>query len=453
MMNVNNKKSPESISLREGSGGGEIVISNVGKIKSIKIVPGRLTIFAGPNSSGKTSALYTLYGILAQRIAHFTTTLTDKLAKTLIEKGEVSLVLNELGQKDFDEILGKASEYFSQIIPDVLNCDSTLLPGAAVNISVDRSFVVDSYWSGQWSFSNEITRGNEIIFEVAKSENSNEVVFKTIVKQLRDTVASEYIANIIFDLIVFPYHGKAYILPSERAGINLFHQELNSRRTALINNLQKSKIDPYELVREMLVSRYAKPVADYIDLLNQFPAIKKAAGEFAKIADALDKLVLGSFDVSKDGAVYFRPNGAKRHKLSLHLAASSAKSLYGLSFILRYMLSRNDVVMIDEPELNLHPDAQRGFARIIAMMLREGLKVMLSTHSDYIVREINILMMSEESSLDAIRPSAVELYVFNGKGGAKRATKNKDGSFIDDPFESSIRAMNDAYLTASFGQS
>lgn len=452
-MNIDNGKDSSPDRLSESGDAGVVTISNVGKIKSIKVAPGRLTIFSGVNGSGKTSALYTIYGILTQRIAHFRTSLSDRLAKNIIDKGEVSLILKDISVKDFNEVLEKASEYFSKIIPDVLNCDASLLPNATVNITIDHKLVVDTYWPGKWSFSNETTRGGEILFEVTKAEDSDVVLFKSGAKGAKESTASEFIANIIFDLIMFPYQGRAYLLPSERAGINLFYQELNSRRTALINNLQKSKIDPLELMREMMVSRYAKPVADYIDLLNHFPAVKKVPGKFAKIADALDKLVLGSFDVAKDGAIYFRPNGAKKNKLSLHLAASSAKSLYGLSFLLRYMLSENDVVMIDEPELNLHPDAQRGFAGIVALMLAEGLYVMLSTHSDYIVREINILMMSKAAPPSSIPRSAVELYVFNGKGGAKRAVKDKLGIFVDDPFESSIRAMNDAYLSASFEQS
>ncbi|MEO5813272.1 MAG: AAA family ATPase [Rhodanobacter sp.] len=451
-MNMEDKKKSLKLPSSQNGNAGVIVISNVGKIKSVRIAPGRLTIFSGINGSGKTSALYTIYGVLAQRIAHFRTSLSDKLAKTIISGGEASLALPEISSKDFDEILEKASDCFSKIIPDVLNCDASLLANARVDITIDRKLVVENYWSGKWSFTNETTRGNEIIFEVVKAEDSNVIIFKSNAKNNREAAASEFIANILFDLIMFPYQGRAFLLPSERAGINLFYQELNSRRTALINNLQKSKIDPLELMREMMVSRYAKPVADYIELLNQFPAVKKVPGKFANVADALDKLVLGSFDVSKDGAIYFRPNGARKNKLSLHLAASSAKSLYGLSFLLRYMLSENDVVMIDEPELNLHPDAQRGFARIVALMLSEGLNVMLSTHSDYIVREINILMMSKDAAPMSIRPSAVELYVFDGKGGAKRAAKDKQGLFIDDPFESSIRAMNDAYLSASFEQ-
>lgn len=49
--------------------------------------------------------------------------------------------------------------------------------------------------------------------------------------------------------------------------------------------------------------------------------------------------------------------------------------------------------MIDEPELNLHPDNQRLIARLLARLVNRGMKVVISTHSDYIVREINNMIM------------------------------------------------------------
>jgi ABC-type multidrug transport system ATPase subunit len=49
--------------------------------------------------------------------------------------------------------------------------------------------------------------------------------------------------------------------------------------------------------------------------------------------------------------------------------------------------------MIDEPELNLHPKNQRLFARLIARMVNAGVKVFLTTHSDYVIRELNTVIL------------------------------------------------------------
>jgi predicted ATP-dependent endonuclease of OLD family len=55
--------------------------------------------------------------------------------------------------------------------------------------------------------------------------------------------------------------------------------------------------------------------------------------------------------------------------------------------------STGDFIIIDEPELNLHPDNQILIARFLGRLVNKGFKVIASTHSDYIIREINTLIM------------------------------------------------------------
>ena len=49
--------------------------------------------------------------------------------------------------------------------------------------------------------------------------------------------------------------------------------------------------------------------------------------------------------------------------------------------------------MVDEPELSLHPGNQRRIARLFARLANIGVKVFITTHSDYIVKELNTLIM------------------------------------------------------------
>lgn len=49
--------------------------------------------------------------------------------------------------------------------------------------------------------------------------------------------------------------------------------------------------------------------------------------------------------------------------------------------------------MVDEPELNLHPENQRRIARLFARLVNVGIRVFVTTHSDYIVKELNTLIM------------------------------------------------------------
>jgi len=65
-------------------------------------------------------------------------------------------------------------------------------------------------------------------------------------------------------------------------------------------------------------------------------------------------------------------------------------------FYLEHLAKKGETLIIDEPELNLHPENQRKIAIILVMIANRGIKVIVSTHSDYFVREINNLIVLKD---------------------------------------------------------
>ena len=96
--------------------------------------------------------------------------------------------------------------------------------------------------------------------------------------------------------------------------------------------------------------------------------------------------------VTRNDELYYVPKG-KRIKLSMDESSSAVRSLLDIGFYLRHEAERGDLLMIDEPELNLHPENQRRVARLFARLINLGIKVFMTTHSDYIVKELNTLIM------------------------------------------------------------
>ncbi|MCS7141565.1 MAG: AAA family ATPase [Candidatus Nitrosocaldus sp.] len=52
----------------------------------------------------------------------------------------------------------------------------------------------------------------------------------------------------------------------------------------------------------------------------------------------------------------------------------------------------NSLLILEEPEAHLHPELQRKMARVLAMLARSGVRVLVTTHSDLLLEEFNILM-------------------------------------------------------------
>jgi ABC-type multidrug transport system ATPase subunit len=86
-------------------------------------------------------------------------------------------------------------------------------------------------------------------------------------------------------------------------------------------------------------------------------------------------------------------------------SSSAVRSLLDVGFYLTHVAQPGDLLMVDEPELNLHPENQRKVARLFARLLNIGVKVFITTHSDYIIKELNTLIMPgrEKPHLDEIR--------------------------------------------------
>jgi hypothetical protein len=126
-------------------------------------------------------------------------------------------------------------------------------------------------------------------------------------------------------------------------------------------------------------------------------------GPFADLADELEASVLGGSikSTAQDELEFVPHQDPNKVPLGLHESASVVKSHVSLVLFLRYDAKPGQRLVIDEPELNLHPDNQRRVTRILAKAVNRGLKIMMSTHSDYVVRELNNLVMLGEDSDEA----------------------------------------------------
>ena len=74
-------------------------------------------------------------------------------------------------------------------------------------------------------------------------------------------------------------------------------------------------------------------------------------------------------------------------------SSSGVRLLLDLGFYIRHVVNIGDLLVIEEPELNLHPEKQRKLARLLAKLVNHGIKIFITTHSDYIIREFNTLIM------------------------------------------------------------
>lgn len=306
-------------------------VENLGSVRRGSFALKPLTIFCGPNNSGKTWAMYSLYRFF-------------ELLRAWKE-------LPEKPKPDFNEF----NRVLSDGLADLFNAPPEELSGARF---------------------------------AAKLPDKPD--WPAIVEQPAPNV---------------------FLMPAERSGLHLFFHELTTRRTALLHHASRESVDINALLRGVIRSRYAAPIARYIDWLNELVDKQKFRSEsFHAYAERLKKdLAGGAYKVdARTGGIDFRPysanrNGKKTAPLRLHMTSGTVKSLFGLWFYLEHEARPGGVLMIDEPELNIHPENQLKIARFLARLVNAGLHIVISTHSDYIVREINSMIMLDRDEKGKLR--------------------------------------------------
>ncbi len=142
--------------------------------------------------------------------------------------------------------------------------------------------------------------------------------------------------------------------------------------------------------------QYALPVNLNIEITRYLEEIARRESYIAKecpdILDEFSDIVGGSYLIAETDMLYFIPKGTNI-KLTMGESSSSVRSLLVLAFYLSHLAAKGDLLIIDEPELNLHPENQRRMARLFSRLVNIGIKVFITTHSDYIVKELNTLIM------------------------------------------------------------
>ncbi|HIC9409945.1 TPA: AAA family ATPase, partial [Campylobacter jejuni] len=238
-----------------------------------------------------------------------------------------------------------------------------------------------------------------------------------------------------FFLFLTPKYPRPFILSAERTGASMFQKELDVNKNEIVDRISQVKgSDIKEAVIDILVekySRYPKPVKDNIYFVRELDEVVKKTSFiqdginknsknknlYQNILDLLFEIVGGKYLVSQEG-IEFAPGAKKRitrGKFLIQRASSSVRSLLILNHYILHEAQKGDILMIDEPELNLHPKNQILLARLFTLLANAGIKIFITTHSDYIVRELNNCIMLNKLSDEQIHLLKSKSYIKENK--------------------------------------
>lgn len=123
----------------------------------------------------------------------------------------------------------------------------------------------------------------------------------------------------------------------------------------------------------------------------------RAGEKLKQVTESLDSAVDGLITRDRDrGLVYRRPG--HRNDLDLRSISSGMKSFAIIkTLILEGKIREGDVLIIDEPEVHLHPTWQLKYAELIVLLYKAyNLRILLATHSPYFLRAIEVYASHHE---------------------------------------------------------
>ena len=141
---------------------------------------------------------------------------------------------------------------------------------------------------------------------------------------------------------------------------------------------------------------------DFLKQLHGNPKTHNGTSDAIRnIAKLLETEVLrGEIEMKLSGLkgypeFFYRPKKASG-VLRLSQSSSQVSELAPLALFVRNGVRPGDLLIIEEPEAHLHPSAQTAMALILARLIRAEVRVIVTTHSDWLLQQLGNLILEGE---------------------------------------------------------
>lgn len=372
-----------------------VTLKNLGILTKAEFTLGDLTILCGQNNTGKTYATYALFGFLSFWREQFFISVKDEEVQKLLDDGAVHIDIRTYMQQA-QEIVDQGCQMYVQQLSKVFAAPEDRFQETEFRVYLDTEEL-----HPKEEFTQTISSANAKRFSITKSAGSTDLVVTLLVEKERvkipRDILKQFIGRALRDVIFGRHIPKAFISSAERTGAAIFRKELNFTRNRLLEEISQSEdIDPLSLLLKRYQD-YPLPVKKNVDFMRDLETIAQEKSfitrEYPNVLASFADIIGGDYTVTLNDELYYVPQTHKRLRLSVDESSSAVRSLLDIGFYLRHIAKPGDLFMIDEPELNLHPENQRRIAQLFAQLVNIGMRVFITTHSDYIIKEFNTLIM------------------------------------------------------------
>lgn len=398
-----------------------IAVKNFGPIEKAEIDLRPLTVFAGESNTGKTylsALIYALYqnfeGLsrfpLSYRASSYLRGTYRSQNRSLPIQEQVDLQVETIEMLEKLNIHGQSFKFSD--LPDRMRSwlESSFKKSTVFEDELQRCFDLDSVselirFTG--SNSNElkillkVSEENQLLwnFEMKGSESDISVggaINENMILCTKDEKISQEILDLEDLTRLLHINGSetqnCFYLPAPRGIIMETHGVIAS---SLVDRATRVGLEhfPGNVT-------FSGMIADFLKQIINYEEGRVSSDEMIRIAEALENEVLrGEIEVRKPAAGYpefrYRPQKTEQ-ALCMSQSSSMVSELAPLVLFLRSVVQPEDTLIIEEPEAHLHPRAQTKIALTLARLVRVGVRVIITTHSDWLLEQIGNLVREGE---------------------------------------------------------
>lgn len=368
----------------------EVFVKNIAKIREATIELNGITVIAGENNTGKSTIGKILYSVFLS-MNNIKTKVFEYRVESVFQKIFFSLQ-RSLVHADPFSIINKNEKYTLEIAKKLVeNIDKY-----KNSISEIEKFIKDG--------TEEKLEVGELSLRIYEILNVSDFdVFKQILGSKLNAEFHKQINNFLYKdelgEIILKEIGQNDIT------INVKENKVVELKNAidLVDTNSVYIDDPFVL--DNLGGRFMYDFGRKSDLIRSLENIYEGEnpvkgvineGKFEEVMEKVNSVCSGTI-VTSSGEFFYRSNELGEN-INIKNVSTGLKTFIILkTLLLNGTINENCVVVLDEPEIHLHPKWQLLFAEIIVLLQKQfGMKILVNTHSPYFLEAVDVYTRKHE---------------------------------------------------------
>lgn len=371
----------------------KLVLKNIGKVQNATVEINGITVIAGENDTGKSTVGKALFSVFNSFY-----NIDKEIASERVESIENHLSSMFSGLKTFEFFYTNSNALAKEIVAIAEKTKSeTELQKAIYNIIVARNDKLPEYVPRDML----ITTIKRIIKALSVP---NEEILKSVLQKKIDAEFRGQVGNVFFE----KDSSIQLIIHNENTEVRISDNKVTRIKNPIRLSTEVIYIDDPFVLDELSdplpqlwfatmrfldhrsrLKGYLNTVSNSsVNTLNIVDEIV-ANEKFEQIYQKISTVCEGNIVQGKQFAVGYRIGN---RQLDVRNMSTGLKTFAILKSLLTSgYIKTNGTIILDEPEIHLHPEWQLLFAELIVLLHKEfGLHILLNTHSPYFLNAIEV---------------------------------------------------------------